>query len=197
MSPLVRRAGVVTLADGTELVWSVADGRRGRRWRALTNRRGTLVGSLLLEVDVDGRPERIELATTSGLLTLHPERDGELHGNAIAGDGVRHFTLPWSSEHELEGEPLPVTGAVTALRVGRRLPPGEGTDVPVVVVGDDLTVREAMRRYRRLDATTWQVDGDDATRVLVVDDRGMPVWETLAEPSTGVGDWPLELDPRD
>ncbi len=196
MSPLVRRAGAATLADGSDIVWSIADGRRGRRWRATTSRRGTLVASLLVEVDIGGRPARLEVASTSGLLTLHPERDGALHGNAITCDGVRHLTLPWSPEHEIEAEPLPVTGAVTAGGLGRWVSIGQGTDVPVVVVGDDLSVRASMRRYQRVDATTWQVEGDVAIRVLTVDDRGVPVWETLADPSIGVGDWALELDQR-
>ena len=50
MSAMVRRAGQAILPDGTEVVWSVADGRRGRRWRATTTRDGALPPSLLLEV---------------------------------------------------------------------------------------------------------------------------------------------------
>jgi hypothetical protein len=193
MNPPVRVAGVATLDDGTEITWSLADGRRGRRWRATTRRRGTLASALLLEVGTDGRPTRLELATEAGLLTLHPEPSGGVHGNAVTADGVRHLTLPWSDDHAIEIEPLPITDAVTAAWLARRLSAGEGTDVPAVVVGSDLSVREAVRRFTRTDLTTWQVEGDGTARPLVIDDRGVPVWARGAEESSAGREWPLEL----
>ncbi|MBI3749708.1 MAG: hypothetical protein HY262_12815, partial [Chloroflexi bacterium] len=54
MTAPLRRAGAGTLADGSELVWSVADGRRGRRWRAFASVEGVVTHALLLEVDVTG-----------------------------------------------------------------------------------------------------------------------------------------------
>ena len=189
----VRRAGVATQADGSEVVWSVADGRRGRRWRAVTRRDGMVASSLLLEVDPDGRPARLELATAAGLLTLHPEPSGLLHGNAVTTGGVRHVTMAWSNDHELEFEPFAICGAVSAHRLGRSVPAGEGRTVPIAAIGVDLEIREVSRRYERLDTTSWQIEGGDA-RTLVVDDRGLPAWPIPAGDRTGAVEWPLELD---
>jgi hypothetical protein len=55
--------------------------------------------SLLLELDPDGRFSHLELSTAAGLLTLHPEGDGTLHGNAVTADGVHHVVaLPWDAD---------------------------------------------------------------------------------------------------
>lgn len=191
----VRRAGVARLADGTDVVWSVADGRRGRRWRAVMRRAGAVASSLLLEVDPDGRPARLELATAAGLLTLHPEPTGLLHGNAVTGAGVRHLTLAWSDDHELEFEPFAICGAVTVHRLAGTVPAGEGRTVPVVAVGPGLDVREMSRRYERLDAATWRIEGDGDVRTMEVDERGLPAWPVPAGDQTGASEWPLELDP--
>ncbi len=191
MSAPVRRAGRATLDDGAEIVWSVADGRRGRRWRAETIRAGRPESALLLEVGVDGRPARLELATAAGLLTLHPEAAGSLHGNAVTLRGVRHFTFDWSGDHGLEIDGLPIASAVTTGRLAAAMPAGEGRTVPVVVVGLDLTVRTGERHYHRLDDRTWRIDGDGRAQTLAVDGRGVPVWPE------GAGEWPLELDQDD
>ncbi|MEX1170958.1 MAG: hypothetical protein WEE50_12530 [Chloroflexota bacterium] len=196
MNQPVRRAGVATQADGSAVVWSVADGRRGRRWRAITKRGGTITSSVLLEVGTDGRPARLEVGTTAGLLTLHPDATGSLHGNAVTPDGVRHLTLGWSDEHELEVEPVAISAAITAHRLGRSVPVGEGTVVPVVAIALDLAVDEGARRYVRLDATTWRIEHDGDTRTVAVDDCGLPVWRFPADAPAGGGDWPLELDPQ-
>lgn len=188
MSALVRRAGRATPDDDTEIVWSVADGRSGRRWRARTLRDGALASSFLLEVGVDGRPTRLELATAAGLLTLHPEATGALHGNAVTPAGVRHLTFGWSGEHGLEIDELSVPSAVTAGRLAPALAVGEGRTVPVVVVGPDLAVRSGERRYERLGAGSWRIEGDGRAQVVEIDERGIPIW-----PAT-TGEWPLELD---
>jgi len=189
MSPMVRLAGRATLPDGVEITWSVADGRRGRRWRAATRRLGALAGSLLLEVGVDGRMVRLELATAAGLLTLHPEATASLHGNAVTANGIAHITMAWSDDHGLEIDGLPIPAAVTAGRLAASTPVGEGRTVPVVVVGQDLSVRAAERRYTRVDDATWRIEGEGREETLAVDKRGVPVW-----PKAG-GEWPLELDP--
>jgi hypothetical protein len=55
--------------------------------------------SLLLELDPDGRFSHLELATAAGLLTLHPEGDGTLHGNAVTERGVEHIAgRPWQRD---------------------------------------------------------------------------------------------------
>lgn len=94
-SPL-RRAGRSRLPDGAEVLWSVAEGDRGRRWRWAVRASGMLAFSGLVERAPDGAFVRLELATPGGLLTLHPEPDGtSAHGNAVLADGVRPIAIPW------------------------------------------------------------------------------------------------------
>jgi hypothetical protein len=188
MSEVVRRAGRVGQADGSVLLWSVADGRRGRRWRAGLVRDGRLVSSMLLEVSVDGRPGRLELTTSAGLLTLHPEANGDLHGNVVTTDGVRHLHYAWSAEHELVVDGIAITSAVAARRLAATTPAGEGRTVPVVAVGADLAIRQAVRTFHRLDAGTWWVDGQDEPMTLAIDPDGIPLWSGEADA------WPLQLD---
>src|SRR5436189_2001251 len=96
--PRLRRAGHGSMADGSEITWSMAEGSRGSRWREVRVLDESVVSSLLLELDPDGRFSHLELATTAGLLTLHPEGDGTLHGNAVTADGVHHVVaVPWAS----------------------------------------------------------------------------------------------------
>jgi hypothetical protein len=98
MAPL-RRAGSGRAPDGALVTWTVAEGRRGRRWREVVVLDGAIVHSLLLELDPDGRFSHLELSTPAGLLTLHPEGDGTLHGNAVRPDGVSHVVgRPWDRE---------------------------------------------------------------------------------------------------
>lgn len=191
MTALVRRAGRATLPGGTEVRWTVADGTRGRRWRAALTNGAVLTGSVLLEVDLDGRPSRLELATAAGLLTLHPESSGGLHGNVVLPDGVRHLALAWDSDHELVIEGLPITDAVTARRLAATTGVGEGRIVRAVTIGRDLSVRDGTARFTRVADATWRIDDDDggAPRTVTIDARGLPAW------SDGAGEWPLELDP--
>jgi hypothetical protein len=116
LSEPLRRAGAGGLADGSRVVWSVAEGRRGRRWREVrTAPDGGVLSSLLLETDPDGRFSHTELATPAGLLTLHPEGDGTLHGNTIGSDGVRHVVgLPWDADGLVVVEGSPVAAAAAA-----------------------------------------------------------------------------------
>jgi hypothetical protein len=194
MSNPVRRAGRATLAGGTQVVWSVADGRRGRRWRVVTTGNEAMAVALLLEVGVDGHASRLELATATGLLTLHPGPSGPLHGNAVTRAGVRHLTFAWSPDHELEIDGLPVAQAVAARRLAVSMAVGEGRTVPVVSVTMDLSVREGARHYVRVGDATWRIDGDGdknrdgASISLTIDDRGLPEWTRESE------DWPLERE---
>ena len=71
--------------------------------------------SLLLELDRAGRFSHLELSTAAGLLTLHPEADGTLHGNAVSSKGIEHIRgLPWSSETHIALEGSPVCAAIAA-----------------------------------------------------------------------------------
>ena len=188
----LRRAGAGTLADGAELVWSVADGRRGRRWRAVATLDGSVTHALLLEVDLAGRPSRLELATPAGLLTLHPEEgSGRLHGNVVTPGGMRHVALPLGDDHGLEVEGRPIAAAVTAHRLARSTAVGEGRPVEVVLIGPDLDVTETTRRYTRGATGEWRIEsknGGAAPVLLGVDERGVPVLPAARR------EWPLELD---
>jgi hypothetical protein len=192
MSAYLRRAGTGLLADGSQLGWSVADGRRGRRWRAVASSNGAITHALLLEVDSQGRPGRLELTTAAGMLTLHPDASGRwLHGNVVGASGVRHLSLPWSDEHGIEVEGRPIAAAVTAARLARILEVGEGRDIPVVMVAADLVISEATHRYSRVDQGEWRIEavsGNVPATVLRVDDRGIPAG------LRGSREWPLELD---
>jgi hypothetical protein len=95
----LRVAGTGRTSDGATVTWSVAEGRRGRRWREAIAHDGAVVHSLLFELDPDGRFAHLELTTPAGLLTLHPEGDGTLHGNAVTAEGVTHIRgLPWDPD---------------------------------------------------------------------------------------------------
>jgi hypothetical protein len=192
MSAYLRRAGSGWLPDGSQLVWSVADGRRGRRWRAVSSSHREISHALLLEVDPVGRPSRLELTTPAGMLTLHPDVGRRvLHGNAVTPSGVRHLSLPWSDEHGIEVEGRPIASAVTAHRLAGLLATGEGRAIPVVVVAPDLRISETTRRFVRVGAGEWRIEspsGDGAASDLKVDQQGIPAGLRDAQ------DWPLELD---
>ena len=95
----LRVAGTGRDLDGATVTWSVAEGRRGRRWREAVIRDGTVVHSLLFELDPEGRFAHLELTTPAGLLTLHPEGDGTLHGNVVTASGISHVRgLPWQPD---------------------------------------------------------------------------------------------------
>ena len=110
----LRVAGTGRTMDGATVTWSVAEGRRGRRWREAVTRDGIVVHSLLLELDRDGRFAHLELTTLAGLLTLHPEADGTLHGNAVTASGVTHVRLPWEPDEVIVVEHSVVCQAVAA-----------------------------------------------------------------------------------
>lgn len=87
---IVRLAGRGLRADGAVVTWTIADGRRGRRWRESVARDGQLLHSLLYETGTDRRFAHLELAAPLGLVTLHPEGDDTLHGNIVTAAGVEH-----------------------------------------------------------------------------------------------------------
>jgi hypothetical protein len=170
----------------------------------MTRRDGRLAESLLLEVDNDGRPSRLELTAAMGLLTLHPEPSGSLHGNMVTRDGVRHLAFGWSDDHELAIDRLPIVAAVAARRLASTTPVGEGRDVPVVSVGRDLQVQAGVRRYDRVANASWRIEGGrDGAQTLTIDNRGLPIWPGTGGKVAGGGEtvgarepaeWPLELE---
>lgn len=134
--PPLRRAGQLPLSDNGDVLWSVAEGRRGLRWRAVRrDRSGAIVSDLFLELDPAGHWSRLELATSDGILTLHPEPDGSaVHGNVVTPNGVRPLALAWSATHRLllPGDP------VAAVALGAEWE--DAVSGPGIVVGADLSV---------------------------------------------------------
>jgi hypothetical protein len=97
MSEWLRRAGSGQQPDGSVVTWSLAEGERGRRWRWTVTDEGRVRHSGLVEIDPADRFRRLELASSAGMLTLHPEADGRsIHGNVVATDGVRPLAFDWS-----------------------------------------------------------------------------------------------------
>lgn len=167
--PWLRRAGRLDLGGGETVLWSVAEGRRGRRWRSIrrdsTHRlvSDLLVSDLLVEVSAAGRWTRLELATARGILTLHPEPDdAAVHGNVVTPEGVVPLAFAWSPGHRLvvTGEPVAAAALGATGPAGR--PPGPG-----LIVGRDLAVTAA-----------------DAVEPMIAPADGLP------GPS-----WPLEPSP--
>jgi hypothetical protein len=188
-STWVRRAGRVRLPDGAELLWSMAEGERGRRWRGTTTVDGRITHAVLIEVGTDLRPSRLELTTEAGMLTLHPERDGRsAHGNVVHRGGVRPLALPWSPDHEFEVIGRPIGTLIMLRRMARLVRVGEGETVPVLAIDPGLTVRVGTRVVRRLTEGRWEVADLAAGRSIVqeLDGLGLP---PLA---TGAREWPLE-----
>jgi len=186
MTAWLRRAGHVRSAEGSGTTWSVAEGRRGRRWRELVRvgqGRPGLRHSLLLETDAEGRFAHLELSTDAGLLTLHPEGDGTLHGNALEASGVRHLVgLPWDDDGVVDIEGSPVAAAAGVLRLTGELATGESAPRSVLRVTGGLLITTGPGTVERVEADAWRVSGGPVYRV---DADGLPVLQD------GEG-WPLE-----
>ena len=187
MSAPTRVAGWGRVPDGSVVTWTVAEGRRGRRWREVVARDGATVHGLLLETDPDGRFSHLELARADGLWTFHPEPDGTLHGNHVrpGEPGVRHVAgWPFAADDAVIVEGSAVGLAAVAWRWLATVREGATIDVAGVVIAVDggLAQRPAIR-LERLSPTRWLVGGWAA---FDVDDAGLPI---LDGGSTG----PLEL----
>jgi hypothetical protein len=172
------------------MIWSVAEGRRGRRWRAVTTSDGTIDSDLLIESATSGRPTRLELATNAGLLTLHPEPDeAGLHGNTVTPAGIRHHDLPWSANHVLLVEGSPLSDAVAVGAVANRLDVGGGSWFGAVVVDRALVPRVGQTLIVRFDASIYAITmpSSGEERRIIVDAKGLPAAGTVTT-------WELERD---
>jgi len=177
----LRRAGRAILPDGRVLLWTVAEGRRGRRWRGSTRAANGLIDDLLLEVDAEGRFDRVELTTAVGQLTFHPEPDRQgAHGNVVLARGVLHLALTWSARHGLEVPGSPI--ADLALAVGSGLAVGEERVIPVARVSQNLVPTADETVIRRASERSWMIAG---TRPVEIDSEDLPVMVAAQS-------WPLE-----
>lgn len=174
------------------IAWSVAEGSRGRRWRAIATRGGSvaesaLLQAVLLEIDPAGRITRLELTTPAGMLTLHPEPDErEIHGNVVAADSsVRPLAFAWSVDHEIEIVGRPIATAIALHRRRELVPVGAHALMPVLSIDGSLGVEVGERQVTRLGLDRWSVSDASGAPVgeLVVDARGLPAAEVT---------WPLE-----
>ncbi|MEO8438431.1 MAG: hypothetical protein ABI562_08210 [Chloroflexota bacterium] len=174
MTSAIRMAGWGRIADGALVTWTVAEGRKGRRWREVVSRHdGGVEHALLLETAPGGRFSHLELARADGLWTFHPEADGTLHGNHVGpdGPGVRHFAgRPFGPDDAVIVEGSPLSLAAIAWRwsgTGSDAEPSERT-VAGVVIGADGQLRElpdvrierqAPRRWRVGEGSAFEIDG--------------------------------------
>ena len=187
MTAPTRVAGWGRLADGSVATWTVAEGRRGRRWREVVARDTATLHALLLETDPDGRFSHLELARSDGLWTFHPEPDGTLHGNHVrAGEpGVRHVVgWPFAYDDALivEASPLSLAAIAWHRRAAMRESAVEHA-AGVIIGADGALERRSEIRIERLSPTRWQV-GEG--RPFEVDSAGLPVLE-------GGASQPLEI----
>jgi len=185
----LRRAGIGHSVDGAQILWSIAEGSRGRRWRATSSRDGTVESSLLLEATAGGRILRLEYTTASGMLTLHPERDERsIHGNIVHPHGVRPVAITWSLDYSLEVAGSLIPTAIALARLARSVHVGEGETIPVVAVDPSLGLRPGTRLVRRIAERRWVVaDLADRHEIDVeLDEDGVPRLEAART-------WPLEI----
>ncbi len=170
----------MTLPDGARLTWSCADGSRGRRWRGLATVDGVITHTSLIEVDLAGRPTRLELTTPAGLLTLHPSADGpELHGNVVrsGGDGVRAAdpALGPRTVRSMSGNGPSLSRSASI--AGRSRPGSVHTiEIDVVVIGPGLEITTTKRRIERVGEGGWRVLAafGASEREIAIDPDGLP-----------------------
>lgn len=193
----IRRAGRAGLIDGSILLWSMAEGARGTRWRASTRIGGAVTSDLLLEVGRDGRPGRLEVTTAVGQLTLHPEHDQRTaQGNVVGPDGVRPINLPWSPAHWFEVRLGPVVSAAMVNALRSQVGVGEHRIVPGLHVDPQLRVWYGIRSVERRSETGWTIEeADESSWELELDADGVPRFEGGQgdDPRTALAPvWPLE-----
>lgn len=182
-SAFLRVAGRSQATDGATVAWSVAEGARGRRWRAVATVDGAITHTLLLEVTPAGRIIRVELVTPAGMLTLHPE-PGEraIHGNVVGVDGsVRPLAFEWSPDHEIDVRGRPVSTWVGLHRRREAVAVGEVVSIPVLAIDPGLRVTTARRSVTRLDRERWLVASgpSDPAIELRLDAEGLPAAEVI------------------
>ena len=181
--PLLKVGGRGQGLDGRSVMWSVAEGRRGRRWREVRRAGEGIATSLLLETDPQGRFIHLELSTPSGLLTLHPESDDTLHGHAVVHDGIEHVTgLAWDPDGVVLLEGSTVCRLAAAAALGETLGTATSKAHLAVVIPETLWLEVKPVRVERIDERTWRFGAEEP---FALDARGLPDLR-------GGEIWPLE-----
>jgi hypothetical protein len=169
----LRRGGRGIGPDGSVVLWSVATGRRGARWREVITFPDGTIQVLLLETTTAGRPSRLEVSSTAGLLTAHPASDASaLHGNVVTPGGIHHLTLTWTEAHQLLVIRSPISRAVLVGAIDRTL-----DETPCVIVGDDLRPTIGQARVAHHGSGRWDLvlPPDERRFAVAVDSDGLPV----------------------
>jgi hypothetical protein len=187
MPQRTRLAGIGRDRLGREVTWTIADGERGRRWReTVAEPAGGMARSVTLETGHAGQWLRLEMAAPAGLLSLHPDRGGSVHGNVVSRDGVRHLSLDALDPPLVDIRDSVVGETALCRALERRVAAGEGTTVSVARVGPGLEVTTVEVAVVRQDARTWELRDPDGTRAVAMGDLGTP-----ANNDVGAR-WPLE-----
>ncbi len=170
-----------------DVVWTAADGRNGRRWRELAVDAAGHARSLLLETDGQGAWQRLEISGADGLLTLHPEGDGSIHGNIASRTGVRHISLGKLKPPRVDVAGSLVVEAALCWSLARQMRLGESRVLQVASVSEPVSVSLAELTIERRTTATWELRDGDRRRLVELDETGLPVAHVGAE------HWPLEV----
>ena len=120
---------------------------------------------------MDGAFSHLELSTPAGLLTLHPEGDGTLHGNAIEAGGIRHVVgLPWDGSGVVDIEGSAIAGSACALSLAGEIAPGASARRTLLRVTAGLLITTGPALVERIDGETWRIAGGQPFRT---DDDGV------------------------
>jgi hypothetical protein len=185
MTAPIRRGGHFADDAGRVVTWSIADGARGRRWRwTVVDRRGALVVAHTLETDAAGRFLRLESACAAGLLTLHREADGSVHGNRVSERGVDHLTV---EPPVPDGVLIGATELGVAALAGSLTLEGPRSTLDVLETFDALGIRIASENIRVDEPGTWDVRTNRQARRAHLDADGLPGADDIDSVS-----WPLE-----
>ena len=161
MSAPLRVAGWGTLDDGAAVTWTVAEGRRGRRWREVVALGDDVRHSLLLETDGDRRFSHLELARAGGLWTFHPEPDGTLHGNHVdpSTRDVHHVAgLRFAPDDLIVIEGSPLAAAAIAWRLSAVVAEAARASFAGVILPAAGPIEAAPTiSIERLAATRWRI----------------------------------------
>lgn len=151
---------------------------------------GSIVATLL-ELDPVGRWTRLEIASSAGLLTLHPDPAGaSVHGNTVTPDGMRHHAIPWTPEHRLILPGSIVGLATLAASLTGTVGVGETSDVAGLAVDPWLHVDEVAIEAARPAADRWRLAiAGEVPDEIRLDGRGWPI-------VAGAAEWPLEIEPE-
>ncbi len=189
----VRLAGHGLDRLGRLVTWSIADGERGRRWREATamdgateDRPEALAHAVTIETGHAGQWLRLEVAAATGLLSLHPERDGSIQGNVVSDVGVRHVALGVMEPALVDVRDSLVAETALCRALERLVAAGEGRTVSVVRVSATLEVSTTELQVFRRDARGWELTDADGIRTAAMGDRGAPVAADAG------AKWPLE-----